>query len=302
MAGGLHHGWRTGAVDIPSSQRRDACGNGLVHQAPCVALPLALFGQHRHIAEARLLGRQMGEPGILVEVVAGAGAPKQRDRTADVGLDDLAQDGLERRIAGTAAEQQDRARAWAQRELAKRSLDPQQRALGHGFEHLRGELAAAGAAHVQLEQPAIMRRIRQREAAPAARREHDVDVLAGQPLERLDRGQAQPQAHDVRCEQAHALYPRRQALDLHVRDVLDLASLDRYRAERPRLAQQHLAGEFLGLGQCQRAAKRIVNLPAHQPGPAGATAPALAAVRQVEPRAQRAVEDALVGLDLELRA
>ena len=80
-----------------------------------------------------------------------------------------------------------------QPELPQRALDAQQRAGTQAVEQLRREPAGRRAPHMQLEQPAVGRRARDREAATAALRQHDVEVLARPEMQLLDGGQSQEQ-------------------------------------------------------------------------------------------------------------
>ena len=97
-----------------------------------------------------------------------------------------------------------------------RAVEAQDVAQLHGRENLVGEHAARHVADVQLEEGIVMRRVGQREAAPPAVLEQDVDILPGEELQAFGGGQAEVHFDDVRRQAFELLDPRRQGLD---RDV-----------------------------------------------------------------------------------
>ena len=155
---------------------------------------------------------------------------------------------------------------------------------------------------MQLEESRIVRRVREREAPAPLARQHHVHVLARLPGERLDRGQPQPESHDVRRQPGHALDPRRQLADLDIRDVADLAGFDDQVLLRAGLADECVAGRGLAGIDAGGTAVRVFDGAAQDADPAGAAGSALAAVREVEVLAERGGEHGLVGMRLELAA
>ena len=118
---------------------------------------------------------------MRVEVALGAHAPVQHHPAIRAVLDHVPQDALQRGESGAAADHQHghARRRRPVRELPERTLDRQQGAAGIRAEQPFGEFAARNPPHVQLEQARVVRRRGDREAAPAAARQHDVEVLAG---------------------------------------------------------------------------------------------------------------------------
>jgi len=74
----------------------------------------------------------------------------------------------------------------------------------------------------------------------------------------------------------------------------DLMGVDAKIAARARLTQQHESVGDFRLGQSERRAVGIVNLALQQAGPARAAIAALAAVRQIQGRVERRVEQRLI--------
>ncbi len=169
-------------------------------------------------------------------------------------------------------------------------------------EQLLGELAAGHPAHVQFEQARVVGRRGDRKAAPAASRQQDVDVLTGQEVEALRRGQPQEDAHDIVRPALHVFDAARQTLDLRlVRDAA-LKCFDRQIAVGARLTEQDQTLGHLGIGEPERPAIRIVHLTVQQAGPTGAAVAALAAMRQIQSGIERSVEDRLPRSDTETPA
>ena len=83
-------------------------------------------------------------------------------------------------------------------------------------------------------------RIRDREAAAATLRQHDVEILPGHEAEFFDRGQPQEHRHDVVGQALHAVDAARQALHLDIGSRPNLAGLDDHVGHWPGLAQQHI--------------------------------------------------------------
>ncbi len=90
---------------------------------------------------------------------------------------------LDRREAGAAGDEDDRlVGVLAQVERAERPFEAQDLAALVLVEQLVGEEAARHVADVQLEQRVVVRRRRQRKAAPLAVLQQEVDVLAGEDI------------------------------------------------------------------------------------------------------------------------
>ena len=107
-------------------------------------------------------------------------------------------DRLDRREAGAAGDEDDRlVRLLAQVERAERPFEAQDLAPLELVEELVGEEAAGHVPDVQLEQRVVVRRRREREAAPPAVLQQEVDVLAGEVLQALVRRQLERDDRDV---------------------------------------------------------------------------------------------------------
>ena len=149
---------------------------------------------------------------------------------------------------------------------------------------------------MQLERASVGRCARDREAAATAFGEDHVEVLAGAVVQFLHRGKAQRHRHDVLGEPLEALDAGRQALHLDLRRRSRLARLDAQVGERPRLAQQRVAVGGLLLREPDGSRTRVLEVPRQHAGPARGAVATLAAVGQVEARAQRGREHRLAGL------
>ena len=218
----------------------------------------------------------------------------------------MAQHRLQRREAGAAGDHEHRARALAVAELSDRPLDAQQRprrerrsALGRAAEQALGEAAAGHAAHVQLEERAVVRGTGDGEAAAPPVIEQHVQVLPGLEGQALDRRQAQEHLHHIRRERRQARDAARQGLDLHLRDAGDQPRRHGEGGCRPRLAQQYVPGLFLLGGEPERPAVRVADLPGEHARAARTAVAGLAAVRQVQPRGERGLQDRLPLGDLQ---
>ena len=148
----------------------------------------------------------------------------------------------------------------------------------------------------KLEEAAVRRRARDREAAAATFRQHHVEILPRPEMQFLDRRQAQEHRHDVVGDAVHPLDAARQALHLDVGRRPDLARLDPQVRQRSRLAQQRVALARLALGQAGRHFARVLERALENARAARRAVAALATVRQVQPGAQRGCEHGLVTL------
>ena len=136
-------------------------------------------------------------------------------------------DRLDRREAGAAGDEDDRlVGVLAQVERAERAFEAQDLAPLVRREQRIGEEPARRVPDVQLEQLVGVRRRREREAAPVAVLQQEVDVLAGEVLQPLVRRQLELDDRDVGRRLVDRLDAARQPLDLDVARAADLAHLD----------------------------------------------------------------------------
>src|SRR6185503_2816648 len=121
-----------------------------------------------------------------VEVLARTRAPVQHDGLVEPLLERVLDERLDRREARAARDEDERLVAvFAQVERAQRPLEADDRALLHLLEDEAREGATGGFADVQLQELVVVRRVREREAAPLAVLHEDVEVLAGEELQAL---------------------------------------------------------------------------------------------------------------------
>jgi hypothetical protein len=111
----------------------------------------------------------------------------------------LFDDGLDRREAGSAGDQQDRLCESSRRK--KLPCGPRRRskvAFLQGLEDVLGELSPGYVADMQLQKGVVVRRVGQRESSPLAFLEQDVHVLPGEKLQALAGRQLEFDDHHVR--------------------------------------------------------------------------------------------------------
>ena len=127
------------------------------------------------------------------------------------------------------------------------------------------ESSARDPADVQLDEPGVVRRTGDGEAAPSSTGQEDVHVLAGEELERLEARQAEVQTHHIGRQQLPILDAAWQSADAHVTGHLDRPRLDHEIAFCSRLAEQDVSSGLVGLVQRRRLAARICDAPGDDP-------------------------------------
>lgn len=142
-----------------------------------------------------------------------------------------------------------------------------------------------------------MRRACDGEAAAASPIQQHVEILSRLKAQALDRGEPQPDLHDVGCERRQARDPAGQCLYVDVGDVRDEPRLDHQVRERARLAKQNVAGLLLGCCDPERPAARIADLTGSQPRTTRAAMARLATVGEVESCGEGGFEHRLAGAD-----
>ena len=118
-------------------------------------------------------------------------------------------------------------------------------------------------------------------------------------MQLLDSGEPQKDRHHVLGDQLHAIDATGQALHFNVRRGPHLADLDPEIGERHRLAEQRVTLADLVSRDAGRCVADVPDRAVDDPRPARGAVTALAAVRQVEARAQRGGEHRLAGLGSE---
>ena len=181
--------------------------------------------------------------------------------------------------------------------MPQRALDGEQPAARVLRAQRFGQFAARHPPHVQFEQCRVVRRRGDREAAAPRAGQHDVEVLSRLKGERLRRRQPQVNGLHVVRQALRALDAAGKPLDEHLLGRLRREDLDGNVAARVRPAQQDKPFGRLGLGDAERPAAGIEHFPVEQSRPAGSAGSALAAVRQIEPRVERRIEQRLAGRD-----
>ncbi len=150
---------------------------------------------------------------------------------------------------------------------------------------------------MQLQERVVVRRVRHREAAADAVRQHEVDVLAGEKLQPLVGGKLEVQDHHIGRGALHFVHAGGQPLDLDVLDRVDLAALDHDVGERAGLAEQRHAGVLFGVGQGVLLVLAVVHLALEQLALAGAAGAVAAAVGDDVTLAQRGIEHGFIVVD-----
>src|SRR5437660_8745505 len=130
--------------------------------------------------------RKIGE----IQVPFRARAPIQHHRPLDLVMEDMLDDGLDRREARAAGDEDDRlVGLFAEVERAERSFEAENLASLVLRKQRVGKETARHVADVQLEQLVGMRRRGERKTAALAVLQQQVDVLAGEKLQSLVGGQ-----------------------------------------------------------------------------------------------------------------
>ena len=195
---------------------------------------------------------------------------------------------LDRREAGAARDEHDRlVRLLAQVERAERPLEAQDLAALVLREQRVAEEPARDVPDVEFEQTVVVRRRREREAAPLAVLQQEVDVLAGEELQALVGGQLQPDDRDVGRGLVDRLDAAGEALDLDVAGAPHFPHFDREVGARLRAAEEREPRPLLVLGQRGCLVRAVVDLARQDLALAGAARAVAAAVRQHEVVAHR---------------
>ena len=206
---------------------------------------------------------------------------------------------LDRREAGAAGHEDDRLVAvLAQEEAAVRAFEAQDGFFLHAVEHVVGEQAAGNVADVQLQEFVVVRRVGEREAAPLAVLEQDVDVLPGEELQAFVGRQLQMQYHHVVGDFFHFLHAAGHGFDRDVARSAHFLALDHHVGERLGGAEQGHSGVFFVFGKSTLLVTTVIH-PAFQDFALAAAAGAVAAaIGQGESFAQPGFQQGFVLLGL----
>ena len=247
LARGVDHRGAAARIDLIARQIGEIVENRLVDEAPA-ARPCGVgLGQHRDIREVRArllpLARQVGQ----VEIANRPHAPVQdhRSRLIDLVVERMLDDAFDRREAGTAGDEDDRlVRLLAQEERAERPFEAQDLAPLELREQLIGKPSAGKVADVQFEQRVVVRRIRKREAAAATVFQQEVDVLPGEELQPLVRGQLELDDRHIGGRLVDRFDAARQLANADVACLAHLPHLDHEVGQRLRAAEQREPQRF----------------------------------------------------------
>src|SRR5262249_39250520 len=175
------------------------------------------------------LARQSGQ----VEVAQAAYAPVEHHRPRDAVMKRVLDQRLDRREARAAGDEYDRlVGVLAQIEHAVRTFEAQDLSALEVVEELGAEVSPRHVADVQLEQRIVFGRSRQRETAPTAVLEQQIDVLAGEILQPLVRRKLERDDRNVLRDLLDLLDTARQLADLDVACAAHFAHFDRERRLR----------------------------------------------------------------------
>jgi hypothetical protein len=150
---------------------------------------------------------------------------------------------------------------------------------------------------VKLQELVVVGCIRHREAAPLAVLHEDVEVLAGEELQALARGQLEVEDRHVVGGTLHLLHARRHRPDRKVLRARELAHLEHDVGERLRAARERLAGRLLVRVQRALLIVAVLELARPEDTLACAARAVAAAVRKAYALAKRGLEDGLAGRD-----
>ena len=167
---------------------------------------------------------------------------------------------LDRCKARAAGDENDRlVGVLAQIERPQRPFETQDLAALELVEERLAEVTAWHVADMQLEQHVVLGRGGDREAAPPAVFEEQVDVLPGEVLQPLAGGELQRHDRDVGRGLVDLLDPARELPDLDVTGAADFAHFDRERRLRLRDAEEREPLRLLGFGQRARLVHAVVH-------------------------------------------
>mmetsp|Transcript_41205 Transcript_41205/g.96295 ORF Transcript_41205/g.96295 Transcript_41205/m.96295 type:complete len:555 (-) Transcript_41205:257-1921(-) len=292
----VHHDGRAAGIDLVAGEVRQIRHHRAVHEAGAARPAFIRLGKHRHIAQRGPLGGGLGGPGVQVEVGLLAGAPVQHHRPGRADVAGSLDDGLDRRKAGAAGQQNDGlGRVLAQEEAAEGAFHAQDVLLLERVEDMVGEPAAGHVADVQLDLAGLaVRRIGHRIAAAGAVAQDELDILASAELEILVGRQLQAQHGHVggrlvdRDDAGGQLEHRELASAGHRARLDDAVGLG------AGAAGQHEAGGFLLGAQGLGLVVAVHDAAVEQLALAGAAGAVLAAVGQAHALADGGGEQGVV--------
>ena len=143
---------------------------------------------------------------------------------------------------------------------------------------------------MQLHHGVVVRRVGQRQAAPYAGFGEDVDILPGEKLQALARGQTQMNHHHVGRQAFELLHAAGQRAHLNADDADDFATLDHHVGQGLGLAKEGESLFLVGIAQSGAAVVAVFDFAFEQLALANAAAAVAAGVGDVKTLAQRAVE------------
>src|SRR5471030_561719 len=303
--GRIDHDGCAAGVDLVARQVGQVVDHGLVHEAGA-AVPVVLVQRvrhHRHVLELRQLDGPLAAQRIHVQILRPAPAPVQSHRPGRAAVDQVLDDGLDRRETGARGQEHHRLVAVvAHEEGAMRTLEAQDVALLHRAEHLVGEQAAGQGADVQRERFVSFRRGVHAVAAALAVAQHEFDILAGAVLQLFMGRQLQRDDDHVRRQLLDAAHARRHFLDREVAAAGHFARLDHQVAVRGGAAEQRVAQRLFLRRQRALLVRLVADRAGHDLALAGAAGAVLAAVGQADAGPHGRRQHGVVGVAIELMA
>ena len=275
----------------------------LVHETG-LAVPGVVFRrfrQRRDIGEVGVFGSQAPEQLVVVEFGTVACAVDQRDAALIAALQQLQDHRLGTGQPGTAGQEDQVLRSrLAHEETPVGSRELQLVADLQLLVDVAGGLAARHAAHVELDHASLARRVGQREGTRLLDAgQAQVDVLACLELELAVQFDEHAPGGGREVDEVH----HGAAVVLHrlhhgIRLLLDIG-FDDHVGQRPRTASERHALLALEVHQREGRGLAVLHLALHHLHLAGSAQAVAAGVRQIEPVAQRRVEQRLLVADLQ---
>src|SRR6266849_2014555 len=175
------HQWVAAGIDLPPRQIGQIPQHGVMDQAhSSVPIQIGLRQDRDELEPARARGplpRQIGQE----QTALTAATPIQVHRTFVATLDQIFDDRLQRREAGSCRKANNRlVRIRAQMEISVRQFDVERVAWAEFGKHPLRETSPRHVPDMQLHAVALVRRVRHRKIAGVAVRHFDAQILAGQ--------------------------------------------------------------------------------------------------------------------------
>ena len=285
-----------------AGQVREVRDDGLVDEAGAAGPGVLGFrvGDHGDEREDRVVGGPLLREFHHVEVGRPAAAPVQDHLADDAGVERVFDDGLDRREARAARDEDDRLVAvLAQEEGAERALEAEDVLLLHRAEHVFGEGTALHVPHVKLDVLVVVGRVGHRVRAPLAVAHDDLEVLTRQELQPFVGRKLQLDDRDVARRALDRLDARRQLLHLDLADTADLAGVDHEIRQGLGAAEECEALLLLDVGQGVDLVRAVVDLSVDDLALAGAARAVAAAVGQGDAGGEGGCENRFTLGDLE---